>query len=331
MRILSVIKSLLGLKSVLMSLMVVSVVGALIGGGLYAYFSDTETSEGNTFSAGTIDIGIYGAGYGMENPWYSGPYEYNMQNLMPSDICSYEQDGRGCEEPGWLQFLISNEGTNPADVWKRITVTGRDTGILAYPDPQMGPVSSEPEYAAEGAEWTGEGWDAEGWYPIDDIETTTLYDMYAELYSEEGRVYPVPNYDPPYIYDQYDCEDYWDGYYDDPDGEPGTGDETCTLYYVPMCIIPEYWGVFVAGEYGEDSIDGQWIYLGDLRPGEQMYVGQSYRLYDWGYPQDEYQGDNFTFTIEIYAQQTTGDVGPPEPYWYCPYYYEWPEEGPPIY
>ena len=320
MRTLSVIKSLLGLRSILMSLMVVSVVGALIGGGLYAYFSDVETSTDNTFSAGTIDIAIWGGGQDLENPWYSGPYTYNMQDLVPSDICWYWYgDGWDCEEPGWLEFTIVNAGTNPADVWKRITVTGHDTGILAYPDPQTGPVSSEPEYAAEGAKWTGEGWDTSGWEPIDDIETQTLYDMYTELYSGEGRVYPVPNYDPPYIYDQDECKYYWGGWYDPEE-------QTCTIHWMPMCMVPEDEWVFVAGDEGNDSINEQWVYLGDLRPGEEMYVGQSYRLLELGYSQDKYQGDNFTFTIEIYAQQTTGDVGPPEPEWWCPYYYEWEPE-----
>jgi predicted ribosomally synthesized peptide with SipW-like signal peptide len=41
-----------------MSLMTIAVVGALVGGGTYAYFSDTETSSGNTFTAGTLDLNL---------------------------------------------------------------------------------------------------------------------------------------------------------------------------------------------------------------------------------------------------------------------------------
>ena len=44
------------MKSFWMSLLAVALVGGLVSGGLFAYFSDTETSEGNTFQAGTIDI-----------------------------------------------------------------------------------------------------------------------------------------------------------------------------------------------------------------------------------------------------------------------------------
>jgi len=36
--------------------MVIALAGALIGGGIYAYFSDTETSTGNTFTAGTLNL-----------------------------------------------------------------------------------------------------------------------------------------------------------------------------------------------------------------------------------------------------------------------------------
>jgi len=35
-----------------------ALVALLIGGGTYAYFSDTETSTGNTFTAGTLDLTV---------------------------------------------------------------------------------------------------------------------------------------------------------------------------------------------------------------------------------------------------------------------------------
>jgi predicted ribosomally synthesized peptide with SipW-like signal peptide len=37
-------------KKILFSIMAIALVGALIGGGLYAYFSDVETSTGNVFT-----------------------------------------------------------------------------------------------------------------------------------------------------------------------------------------------------------------------------------------------------------------------------------------
>jgi len=43
---------------ILASLMVIGLVASAIGMGTYAYFSDTETSTGNTFTAGSIDLKI---------------------------------------------------------------------------------------------------------------------------------------------------------------------------------------------------------------------------------------------------------------------------------
>ena len=46
------------MRSILLSLMTIALVGALVGGGVFAYFSDTETSTGNTFTAGTLDLNL---------------------------------------------------------------------------------------------------------------------------------------------------------------------------------------------------------------------------------------------------------------------------------
>jgi len=45
-------------RKILFSLMTIALVGALIGGGIYAYFSDVETSTGNVFTAGTLNLDL---------------------------------------------------------------------------------------------------------------------------------------------------------------------------------------------------------------------------------------------------------------------------------
>jgi len=45
-------------KKILVSMMVIGLVAALAGAGLYAYFYDTAESTGNTFTAGTLDIQV---------------------------------------------------------------------------------------------------------------------------------------------------------------------------------------------------------------------------------------------------------------------------------
>jgi predicted ribosomally synthesized peptide with SipW-like signal peptide len=49
------------MKKVIFSLLMVSLVGAAIGIGTWAYFSDVETSTGNIFQAGTLDLKVDGA------------------------------------------------------------------------------------------------------------------------------------------------------------------------------------------------------------------------------------------------------------------------------
>ncbi|HUT96049.1 MAG TPA: TasA family protein [Candidatus Paceibacterota bacterium] len=46
------------MKKIILSLAIVGVVGAIVIGGTIAYFSDTETSTGNTFTAGTLDLDL---------------------------------------------------------------------------------------------------------------------------------------------------------------------------------------------------------------------------------------------------------------------------------
>ena len=46
------------MKKILTSLAVIAVVGAIVAGATSAFFSDTETSAGNTFTAGSIDLKI---------------------------------------------------------------------------------------------------------------------------------------------------------------------------------------------------------------------------------------------------------------------------------
>lgn len=43
-------------KTILMSVLMIGVVAIAAGAGTMAYFSDTETSSGNTFTAGTLDL-----------------------------------------------------------------------------------------------------------------------------------------------------------------------------------------------------------------------------------------------------------------------------------
>lgn len=117
-------------RKILASVFIIGLLAFGLGWGTYSYFSDTETSTGNIFTAGTIDIVVDG-----ENPWEK---TYSAE-LM---------DVKWCQKR-WITFKITNPGDNPVHVWKHIKVTGCSGGIAVYPE--AAPVaSSEPEYEEGG-------------------------------------------------------------------------------------------------------------------------------------------------------------------------------------
>lgn len=125
-----------------------AVVFVSVAAGTMAYFNDTETSRGNTFTAGTIDIAV-----DQQNPWTKS---YTVTYGDSGDL-------KPCES-GVIEFTISNVGTNPAVLWKHLGVVSVDTGSTAYEG-----FSSEPEWAWAQAENYGED--------RNDINTMINYDM----------------------------------------------------------------------------------------------------------------------------------------------------------
>jgi len=156
------VKKILGL-----TLAVVLVIG-LVAGGTWAYFSDTETSTGNVFSAGTIDLEV-----NTENPWTSAAVTTELSDLKPCEV-------------GWVTITIKNVGTNPMDVWKRITtVSCAENGTV------------EPEqdwYAANPGELTNN--------QKNDIDTVILYDLKInDVYEiEESEILHIDDIVDNYIY-----------------------------------------------------------------------------------------------------------------------------------
>jgi len=89
-------------KKIIISLSIIGVVAAIVIGGTIAYFSDTETSTGNTFTAGAIDLKIDNESY-VTNA--SG-------DLVKSEETSWEladlDDGKGKVGGKYLFFNFSD-------------------------------------------------------------------------------------------------------------------------------------------------------------------------------------------------------------------------------
>ncbi|MEA2006698.1 MAG: TasA family protein [Patescibacteria group bacterium] len=148
------------MKKIVKSLSIITAVAAIVIGGTVAYFSDTETSVGNTFTAGTIDIDIDG-----ENPWTSN---YNIGDLKPGEV-------------GYINFRINNVGENPVDVSKRLygfssTDITDDSNVTGYDCSQLDSnwnytASSEPECVKENGS------------QVNNVESQILYDLSVEVYN----------------------------------------------------------------------------------------------------------------------------------------------------
>ncbi len=80
------------MNKVLASLLMIGMVAAMAGAGTFAYYVDTETSVGNTFTAGTLDLEVNG-----ENPLSSS---FTIENIQPSYA---ESDPKGIN--------LTNNGT----------------------------------------------------------------------------------------------------------------------------------------------------------------------------------------------------------------------------
>jgi len=102
----------------------------LVGGGTWAYFSDTETSTGNTFAAGTLDLEV-----DSDNPWTTTP-------ISISDIAPGANSGD-------VTITCENVGNLPGDLFLKISSVATTGGTSIYPSGS--PVaSSEPEWTIGG-------------------------------------------------------------------------------------------------------------------------------------------------------------------------------------
>jgi len=113
------------MKRILISLSIIGAAAAIAIGATTAFFSDTETSTGNTFTAGSVDLKIYANGNELVGsaPIFTGG---QLADIKPGD------------KGGVLVKLVSDN--NDACGYANITLdTDTDNGC------------NEPEIAAEGA------------------------------------------------------------------------------------------------------------------------------------------------------------------------------------
>lgn len=89
------------MKKILISLAIIGAVSAIVAGGTIAYFSDTETSTGNTFTAGTLDLKL--------NAGDANVVMFNVSNLVPGQSGGAEVTLNNAGSiNGYIDFDFSN-------------------------------------------------------------------------------------------------------------------------------------------------------------------------------------------------------------------------------
>lgn len=197
-------------KQIIISLIAIGVIVAAGIGGTVAYFSDTETSVGNTFTAGSIDLGIdndsyYNGVYSTGTSWLltydlddeGGPYFYfNFEDLKPGD---------------WGEDTISlHVNNNDAWVCADVTLTSDNENDIVEPEADLGDTAPDGELADEVyfIWWADDGdnvleegeeliWSAGalGYLGVDNTYTVTIADSDENIFDPSGG--PIDGCDVP--------------------------------------------------------------------------------------------------------------------------------------
>jgi len=101
-------------KKIFVSMMVIGLVATLAGAGLYAIFSDTETSTGNKFKAGTLNLKV-----GGNDPT---TWSVTISNIKPGDS-------------GNITVPFTVQGTMKGYVDVKITNIQNSGGSTPEPEP----------------------------------------------------------------------------------------------------------------------------------------------------------------------------------------------------
>lgn len=162
-------------KRILISLSVIGAVAAIAVGGTIAYFSDTETSTGNTFTAGELDliIDIDGVQY---NPLDRAIF--TATDMKPGDngeeTLSLHVDNDAC---GFVSFALDSDLDNGCTEPEKIdepTCTSNDVGEL---NDQVNWVIWEDDGSTD-------GWDCPDWVPTCTADPQEGDNVYQPEYEE---------------------------------------------------------------------------------------------------------------------------------------------------
>lgn len=106
------------MRKMYMSLLLIGLAAALIGAGSFAYFSDTETSTGNTFTAGSLDLEVFDGSSWINGSNVNLGWSAVANNMKPGDVEYIEIPVRNVGTVSGLpdftfDITANSPGTNP--------------------------------------------------------------------------------------------------------------------------------------------------------------------------------------------------------------------------
>jgi len=113
-------------KKILASVFIIGILALGIGWGTYSYFSDTETSSGNTFTAGTLDLKV-------NDTDGSDVVHITLSNMKPGD------------DTGYYKWVLKNVGTLPGRISVTFSVIINDDNGLTEPESACDTTGGEGE------------------------------------------------------------------------------------------------------------------------------------------------------------------------------------------
>lgn len=126
-------------RILLSSALLVSVLGALAVGSTGAFFSDTETSAGNTFAAGAIDLLIDNTSYynGSSSPTTS----WTLRNLTVEKFFNFLDVKPGDYGEDTISLHVN---TNDAYLCADVALTSNEENTILEPEAEDGDTTSGP-------------------------------------------------------------------------------------------------------------------------------------------------------------------------------------------
>jgi predicted ribosomally synthesized peptide with SipW-like signal peptide len=225
-------------KKVLASVFIISMLAFAMGYGTMSYFNDTETSTGNKFTAGTLDLKVDG----QDNP--------NVVNIILSNM-------KPGDEYGYYKWVLKNTGTLPG----KLSVT---FNIIS--DAENG--ETEPEAAAEDEPYGYQGARPTLGHPDrGELSEFLKPGVHPDDVFDEAKPYLT-------ILDGNDAEGWWIGEVSkevDTGGSCGWGPKG---WSVPSTVISQ-WAVgpspaYAGWSFGLKSWDGKTFTYGTLAPGAEI-------------------------------------------------------------